>query len=94
MHILVSLNATHRLSDFMRDLKRSSSLWVAEHIGMRDFFRWQDGYAAFTVSASVKAKVQAYIANQEEHHRQKGFREGLIDLLKRGEVQYDERYLD
>jgi REP element-mobilizing transposase RayT len=93
VHILVSLKATHRLADFMRDLKRSSSIWVAEHIGLREF-GWQDGYAAFTVSATAKEKVQAYIANQEAHHSKKGFRDELIDLLKRSGVQYDERYLD
>ncbi len=93
LHILVSLKATHCLADFMRELKRSSSIWVSEHIGFRDF-GWQDGYAAFTVSASAKPKVQDYISNQEAHHRKKSFREELIDLLKKSGVKYDERYLD
>ena len=52
------------------------------------------GYAAFTVSASVKARVQECIAKQEAHHRKQSFREELIELLKKSSVAYDERYLD
>ena len=33
-------------------------------------------------------------SNQEAHHRQKSFREELIELLQRAGVEYDERYLD
>ncbi|MFT3990161.1 MAG: transposase [Luteolibacter sp.] len=57
VHLLVSLKATTRLSDFMRELKKSSSLWVRE----KKFpaFQWQEGYAAFTVSASACESVQA-----------------------------------
>jgi hypothetical protein len=57
-------------------------------------FAWQEGYAAFTVSASVKAAVQDYIAQQEEHHRQKSFQEELMEFLAKSEIEYDERYLD
>jgi hypothetical protein len=49
---------------------------------------------AFTVSASVWASVRAYIANQEEHHRVKSFREELIDFLEKTGVTCDSRYLD
>ena len=93
VHLLVLLKPTHCLSDFMRELKKSSSTWVvAEHATKA--FHWQEGYAAFTVSASAKAAVQEYIAGQEEHHRHKSFREELVEFLKKSGVQYDERYLD
>lgn len=92
VHLLVSLKATHCLSDFMRELKKSSSSWVRES-HLRGF-HWQEGYAAFTVSASAKDSVKRYIANQEEHHRVKSFREELIGFLKKSGVEFDERYLD
>jgi putative transposase len=57
-------------------------------------FAWQEGYAAFTVSATARQSVQKYIANQEEHHRVKPFREELIEMLERAGIEYDERYLD
>src|SRR5262245_1072781 len=79
VHLLVGLKATHRLSDFMRELKKASSAWVHEEIGERRFI-WQEGYAAFTVSATARDGVIKYIATQPEHHRQKSFREELIEF--------------
>ena len=36
-------------------------------------FKWQEGYAAFTVSLSNLDSVQHYIDRQEEHHRKMDF---------------------
>ena len=93
VHLLVSLKATHCLADFMRELKKASSVWIAETLEIRSF-AWQEGYAAFTVSAPAKAAVQDYIARQEEHHQRKSFREELIEFLQKSGIEYDERYLD
>ncbi len=93
VHLLVGLKATHCLSDFMRELKKGSSVWVHETIG-DSVFAWQDGYAAFTVSATSRNGVRSYIANQAEHHRSTSFRDELIELLRLADVEYDERYLD
>lgn len=93
VHLLVGLKPTHRLSDFMRDLKKTTSVWVSEEIGVAAF-AWQEGYGAFTVSASARDEVRNYIDRQEEHHRRKTFREELIEILKKSGVTYDERYLD
>ena len=93
VHLLVALKPTHCLADFLRDLKKSSSTWVVANTH-ESGFRWQEGYAAFTVSASARASVQEYIAGQEEHHRHKTFREELIVFLQKSGVEYDERYLD
>ena len=93
VHLLLGLKPTHCLSDFMRELKKSSSIWVRETIGVSDF-AWQEGYAAFTVSASARDSVRAYIRRQEEHHRRKTFREELVEFLEKSGVAYDARYLD
>ena len=93
VHLLVSLKPTHCLSDFMRELKKASSIWVAESQQMPSF-HWQEGYAAFSVSASARPSVHEYIAYQEEHHRKKTFREELIEFLQKSGIEYDERYLD
>jgi REP element-mobilizing transposase RayT len=93
VHLLVALKPTHCLADFMRELKKASSVWVAQEIGLAAF-RWQEGYGAFTVSASARPSVQAYIANQEEHHRTRTFLEELVEFLKKSGVDYDPRYLD
>ena len=93
VHLLFGLKATHCLADVMRELKKAASVWVHEEIGLQAF-AWQEGYAAFTVSATARPSVKSYIANQEEHHRVKSFREELIEMLQRAGVEYDPRYLD
>jgi putative transposase len=93
VHLLVGLKATHSLSDFMQELKKSSSVWAHTELGFKDF-AWQEGYSAFTVSASVRDKVTHYITNQAEHHRVKSFKEELIELLAKAQVQYDSKYFD
>jgi len=93
VHLLVGLKATHTLADFVRELKKSSSAWMHDVTGLRAF-AWQQGYAAFTVSASAVEEVRTYILNQEEHHRARTFREELKAFLDRSGVAYDERFLD
>jgi putative transposase len=92
--LLVELNATHCVADFMRELKKASSSWARETIETAPVFAWQKGYAALTVSASNVRAVRAYIQNQEEHHRQRSFREELLKLLERSGIKVDQRYFD
>lgn len=93
VHLLVGLKPTHCLSDFMRELKKSSSAWVRQEIPVPGF-AWQEGYAAFSVSASARTSVQEYIGRQAEHHRVRTFREELVEFLEKSGVVYDSRYLD
>jgi REP-associated tyrosine transposase len=51
VHLLIGLRATHRLADVLREIKGSSSEWVHREIHLTRF-AWQEGYGAFTVSAS------------------------------------------
>jgi putative transposase len=60
--------------------------------GNADFY-WQNGYAAFSVSASNVETVKRYIQNQEEHHRKMTFQDELRELLERHQVAFDERYV-
>ena len=92
IHIAAILSQKLALMDVLKEIKQSSSKWVHQTIGQRDF-AWQDGYAAFSVSHSVMSKVIAYIQRQVEHHKKQTFQEELIEFLKRHEVEYDERYI-
>jgi putative transposase len=93
VHLLVGLKATHCLADFMRELKKASSVWVHEEIGSKRF-AWQEGYAAFTVSATSRPAVARYIDNQDEHHRGRAYRQELIEMLEKAGIEYDPQYLD
>jgi len=92
VHLLVGLNATHRLADVLREIKSVSSRWVHEEIGVRRF-AWQEGYGAFTVSATQCGAVGDYIARQEAHHRRKSFQDEYREFLERAGVEYEERFL-
>ncbi len=93
VHLAVSLKPTHTISKVLQELKKNSSAWIHEELKIPSF-AWQDGYAAFTVSASVLPDVVAYVREQEEHHRTRSFREELEMMLKKSGVSFDQGYLD
>ena len=93
VHLLIGFKATHRLSDFMQELKKASSTWIRSEMESENF-HWQEGYSAFSVSAPARPAVQRYIAKQEEHHRTKSHREELIEMLERAGVEFDPKFLD
>jgi putative transposase len=94
VHVLAKLRADKAVSDVLRDLKANSSGWMKDVFPELKDFSWQNGYGAFTVSASQIEKVKEYIANQEEHHRKVGsFRDEFIKLLNANEIEFDEKYL-
>ena len=86
VHILASLRPVHSLSDFMREIKAVSSLWVHEEIGSAGF-GWQEGYGAFSVSESNVGAVRRYVQNQEEHHRVRTFDEEWATLLAKHRIE-------
>lgn len=91
-HVFMGLNATHRLADLMREIKADSCRWIKSEFRLIGF-AWQEGYGAFSVSPPDIEMVRNYVLNQDEHHRQKSFQEEYLAMLKRGLVEYDERYL-
>ena len=93
VHILVSLCATLSVSEAVQRLKGGSSKWVHDTFPEHRSFSWQAGYGAFSVSVSQMKTVVDYINTQAEHHRHKTFQEEFLALLKKHEIDYDERYL-
>jgi len=93
VHLLVSLGKNSSAADVVRDLKANSSRWFDETCANLSGFAWQSGYGAFAVSYSNLSEVRRYIANQQEHHRAVTFKEEFLALLKRHNLEYDERYV-
>jgi REP element-mobilizing transposase RayT len=91
VHLLLGLKATHTVADVVRELKKASTSWVREEIGLRTF-TWQEGYAAFTVGHRERDLVKAYIDRQEEHHRVKTYKEEVLAMLDEHGVEYDPKY--
>ncbi|MEO8146357.1 MAG: IS200/IS605 family transposase [Bacteroidia bacterium] len=93
VHVFFEMPVTLNVSDLMRMLKSTSSKWINDNNYLKGKFQWQEGYGAFSYSRSQRHKVINYIMNQEEHHQNKTFREEYLEMLKKFEVKYDEKYL-
>jgi REP element-mobilizing transposase RayT len=93
VHILSMLSRTTTPADTVKEVKRSSSLWIKERDRSLQDFAWQNGYGIFSIGFSQLEDVRRYVANQVEHHRKVGFQEELRRLLTRYEIQFDERYV-
>jgi putative transposase len=89
-HLLLALPATVPLAKAIQVLKANSSRWLGEH-GFD--FEWQDGYAAFSVSASNVEAVRFYIEHQPEHHARHSFEDELVSLLRKSGVAYDPQFV-
>jgi putative transposase len=93
VHLLCGFGRTITQGNWVKELKRISSVWVKkQEKGMQDF-EWQGGYATFSVSQSNLGQLERYIANQEEHHRKMSFQDELRELFRRHNQEWDERYV-
>lgn len=92
VHLLVRFGRTVTQAEWVKELKRVSNLWLKERGAEFVDFEWQGGYADFSVSQSNLEPVKQYIAGQE-HHRKIGFQDELRALLKRHELEWDEKYV-
>lgn len=93
VHILVGLKPFMSISDLVREIKKSSSIFINEKKWIYKPFAWQEGYGAFSYSQSHLDRVYHYIEMQEEHHKQKNFRNEYIELLKSFDMEINEKYL-
>jgi hypothetical protein len=93
VHLLIRLPADLSLADCLRVLKTNSSRWIKERWPKPTLFSWQGGYGAFTVSQSNRGAVTRYIRDQEQHHQRISFQDEFLALLKKREVEFDERYV-
>jgi putative transposase len=93
VHLLIGLKPDIALSNLVRDIKAGSSKFFNEKRWVVGRFRWQEGFGAFSYSRSQLDTVIRYIQNQQKHHAQKTFRQEYVELLKKFEIDYNERYI-
>jgi putative transposase len=83
VHALIDLPTNLCIEEVVQLFKGGSSHWINEQKIVPGRFTWGRGYGAFSVSESAVAEVAAYIANQEEHHRQRSFTDELKLFVER-----------
>jgi putative transposase len=87
VHLLMALPPNLALAEAIQKLKGISSKWMGPG------FAWQQGYGAFSVSPSQKARVESYIRTQAEHHRKHSFEDEFRALLEKCGIAYDVTYV-
>ena len=93
VHIFISMKPSIALSDLVRDIKNNSSTFINTKRWVRGKFSWQEGFGAFSYGHSQIDVVVKYIQNQEKHHEKKTFKEEYMNMLKKFNVEYDEKYV-
>ena len=93
IHIFVGYKPHQLIPELMQDVKGSSSKWINEKKIVKGKFSWQEGYGAFSYSHSQIDQVVRYINNQEKHHKKQTFQEEYELLLKKFNIQFDEKYI-
>lgn len=93
VHLLTRVPHATSVSELVRVVKSNSSGWIHKKWRSHAAFAWQEGYGAFSVSASDVQSVSDYIMNQERHHGKRSFQEEFVEFLKENGVEYDERYI-
>ena len=93
VHILCLLSRKMAQMKLLEEVKKGSSKWIKTQGAQYSNFYWQNGYGIFSVNPTQIDKVERYIENQEQHHSKKGFKEEFRALLKKYDIDYDERYV-
>ena len=66
VHLLISYHPTTRISDFIRLCKSGASYRAGRRVP--GAIKWCRGYHVSSVGKRELRRVEAYIANQHEHH--------------------------
>ena len=93
VHLAATLPRTLTQADMVQKIKTDSTHWLKRQNKDLAGFAWQRGYGVFSIGKSQLPALVRYIENQEEHHRRRSFQNEFRSLLKRYEVEYDERYV-
>jgi putative transposase len=93
VHALLVVPPAMPVAKAVQLLKGSSSKHLSDTRVAGDNFAWQEGYAAFSVSASQTPNVVRYIETQAQHHANRNFEEEILDFLKKFGLEYDPQHV-
>ena len=93
IHILVSFDSIMSVSKLVNLIKSNSTKWIHTTFPDKQYFVWQEGYGAFSVSKSQMNQITEYIKNQAEHHKKMSFQEEFRKFLLKYDIDINEKYL-
>ena len=93
IHVFIGMKPSCCLSDLVREIKKSSNVFIKEKKFSKFKFNWQEGYGAFSYSHSAIDNVIKYVINQKEHHRKQSFKEEYVAFLNKFKIEFKDEYL-
>ena len=90
VHVLAEVPSQMPLAKIVQALKTNTSRFLKESV---PDFAWQEGFGAFSVSASGMDAVCEYIQHQPEHHTKHSFEDEFRSLLVRHGIRFEEKYV-
>lgn len=93
IHLLIAHPRTCAPADLVQEIKTGSSKWLKTKGTQYTDFHWQGGYGIFSISPAHRPALEAYIANQTEHHLKVTFQDEYRRLLNKYSIEHDERYM-
>lgn len=93
VHALVGLSRTLTVAKLVEKVKTETSKWAKTNPGGTRLFQWQAGYGAFSVSHSMKGKVDQYIRDQDAHHSTCSFQDEFRLMCEKHGIEIDERFV-
>jgi len=90
IHILIKSQTFEDIPSLVRDLKRASSYFMKElHADWFPLFvKWKSEYASFSCSTYGLERLIDYINNQNVHHRVRTYKNEMIALCNRADIQF------
>ena len=92
-HLFVGIKPIVLISDLVKEVKVESNVFINGSKWVKGKFSWQEGYGVFSYSHSQIETVINYILNQEAHHKKRTFKDEYLELLKKFEIPFEEKYL-
>ncbi len=93
IHIFIGYNPTQTIPKLVEEIKTSSNSMININNLSKFKFDWQRGYGAFSHSRSKIDTVVKYVLNQEKHHKKLSFKDEYLEILKKNDIKYNDKYL-
>jgi len=93
VHLFLGLNPKISISETVKEVKRSSTIFITNQKFFPGKFEWQEGYGGFSYGRSQIERVYEYIKNQERHHQKQTFKMEYMEFLNKYEIDFEEQYL-
>ena len=92
VHVACYITRTETIARLIERLKISSAKWIKTKGPEFAKFRWQRGYAAFSVGLGDRSALIRYIDDQAKHHARRDFQGEMRAMFAKYDVAFDERF--